>query len=101
MLRHNREAMPNRGRLGKSGDLPFHLPYRVTAAGLIAGCEHSGQQGFMRHQQKEYLTKKERTTFGSAFLIFHLVKVSLTGCSPAVPVYVSLNNSNLINDTVY
>ena len=55
----------------------------------------------MRHQQKEYLTKKERTTFGSAFLIFHLVKVSLTGCSPAVPVYVSLNNSNLINDTVY
>jgi hypothetical protein len=55
----------------------------------------------MWHQQKEYLTKKERTTFGSAFLIFHLVKVSLTGCSPAVPVYVSLNNANLINDTVY
>jgi hypothetical protein len=55
----------------------------------------------MRHKQKEYLIKKERTTFGSEFLTFHLVKVSLTGCSPAVPGYVSLNIANLINDTVY
>jgi hypothetical protein len=52
--------------------------------------------GFMRHQQKEYRIKRERTTFGSAFSIFHLAEVSLTGCSPAEPVYVSLNNANLI-----
>lgn len=56
--------------------------------------------GFVRHQQKEYPLKKERTTFGSTFSIFHLVKVSLTGCSPAVPVYVSLNLTKLIFDTL-
>lgn len=50
----------------------------------------------MKHKQKEYLAKKERTTFGSAFHIFYLVEVSLTGCSPAEPVYIFLNNANLI-----
>lgn len=50
----------------------------------------------MRHQRKEYKLKKERTIFDSAFLTFHSVKVSLAGCSPAVPVSVSLNSTKLI-----
>jgi hypothetical protein len=50
----------------------------------------------MRHKRKEYQLIKERTIFDSTFLTFHSVKISLTGCSPAVPVYVSLNLTKVI-----
>jgi hypothetical protein len=50
----------------------------------------------MRHKRKEYQLIKERTIFDSTFFTFHSVKISLTSCSPAEPVYVSLNSTKLI-----